>query len=168
MKSVVSKSTLGSEFDEFLFTPIGEDRNGLPLSVVSLFGRMNLDPWQEAGNLAALSAEAASKRLALSLDTLTDPALREANSKATVLRLLAMLPRRVSSAVQTPVVVTGAVAAPDPRARFRTIFFVASAIALVASQLLTTHRYTATQPGVVSGPIAQTVPAQTLPATVAH
>jgi hypothetical protein len=81
MKSVVSKSTLGSEFDEFLFTPIGEDRNGLPLSVVSLFGRMNLDPWQEAGHLAALSADAAGKRLALSLDTLTDPTLREATPK---------------------------------------------------------------------------------------
>jgi hypothetical protein len=163
MKSVVPKSTLGSEFDDFLFTPLGVDHNGLPLSVVSLFGRMNLDPWQEAGNLAALSAEAAAKRLALCLDTLTDPTMREANSKATVLRLLALLPHRVSSAVQTPGVVAGAVAAPDPRGRIRTIFFIASAIALVASQLLTAHRYAPTQPGVVSGPVVPTVAAPTLP-----
>jgi hypothetical protein len=168
MKSVVSKSTLGSEFDEFLFAPLGEDQNGLPLSVVSLFGRMNLDPWQEAGNLAALSAEAAGKRLALCLDTLTDPTLREAHSKATVLRLLALLPRHVSSAVQAPVVVAGAVAAHDPRTRMRTIFFIASAIALVASQLLTAHRYAPTQSEVVPGAAVPTVPTQTLPAPPGH
>ena len=83
---------LGSEFDAFLFAPLGEDRNGLPLSVISHLARMNLDPWQEAGDLAALSTEAAARRLAVSLETLTDPILRQASSRTVVLNLLALLP----------------------------------------------------------------------------
>jgi hypothetical protein len=102
MKSAARQSPLGSELDDFLFASLGEDRNGLPLSVVSLFARMDLDPWQEAGILAALPRDAASKRLACSLDTLTDPQLRKTNSEATVLRLLALLPRS-GAAVRTPV-----------------------------------------------------------------
>jgi hypothetical protein len=102
MKSAAGQSPLGYELDDFLFASLGEDRNGLPLSVVSLFARMDLDPWQEAGILAALPREAATKRLAGSLDTLTDPQLRKTNFEATVLRLLALLPR-ARAAVRTPV-----------------------------------------------------------------
>ena len=35
---------LGSGFDAFLFAVIGEDRNGMALSVVSMLARMDLDP----------------------------------------------------------------------------------------------------------------------------
>lgn len=90
--SAAPRSPLGSEFNDFLFAPIGEDENGLILSVVSLLARMNLDPWEEARNLATLPAQAAGKRLALSLDSLTDPILRQAICETTVLRLLALLP----------------------------------------------------------------------------
>lgn len=40
-----SNFLLGSEFDAFLFASVGDDRNGLPFSIVSLLGRMDLDPW---------------------------------------------------------------------------------------------------------------------------
>lgn len=52
MKPPASFATLGSEFDAFLFAAIGEDRNGMPLSVVSFLARMDLDPWYEASSLA--------------------------------------------------------------------------------------------------------------------
>ncbi|MGO9740546.1 MAG: hypothetical protein ACLPN5_03340 [Roseiarcus sp.] len=35
---------LGREFDDFLFAPIGEDRNGTTLSVLSALARMEVDP----------------------------------------------------------------------------------------------------------------------------
>lgn len=101
MMSAGPPSPLGPELDKFLFTSLGDDCNGLPLSVVSLFARMDLDPWQEAGILAGLPRDAATKRLASSLDTLTDPQLRKTNSDATVQRLLALLPRG-RAAVRTP------------------------------------------------------------------
>ena len=65
-----SSSRLGSDFDAFLFAPLGEDRNGLPLSIVSLLARMDLDPWQEAACLAGLPAQAAAQKLATLLAAL--------------------------------------------------------------------------------------------------
>jgi hypothetical protein len=168
MKSGVPKSQLGSEFDDFLFTPLGEDRNGLPLSVVSLFARMNMDPWQEAGELAALSADAAAKRLTQSLDTLTDPALRPVNPGERVLRLLALLPPHAATAVEAPLLAASAVTAPDPGARIRTILFIATAILLVGSQILGAHRYTPTPPGAVPGPAVLPVPSQMQSAPPGH
>jgi hypothetical protein len=57
-------SLLGPEFDDFLFAPIGEDRNDMPLSVVSALARLDIDPWQEADKLARLPRETATQRLA--------------------------------------------------------------------------------------------------------
>ena len=168
MKSVVPKSPLGSEFDHFLLAPLGEDRNGLPLSVLSLFARLDLDPWQEAGNLAALSADAAGKRLALSLDTLRDPGLRPADPHGTVLRLLALLPRRAATLLQTPAARAGAVAAPDPGARIRTILFITSAVLLVGSQIFAAHRYTSAPPGAAPGSTELPAPSQMSPAPAGH
>jgi len=42
---------IGPEFDEFLRAPIGADRNGTSLSVLSALARLNVDPWQEATSL---------------------------------------------------------------------------------------------------------------------
>jgi hypothetical protein len=168
MKSVTPKAPVGPEFDHFLFASLGEDRNGLPLSVVSLFGRLDLDPWQEAGNLAALSAEAAARRLARSLDTLTDPVLRPADPRATILRLLALLPARAATLLQRPTGATGAAPAPDPGARIRTILFITSAVLLVGSQIFATHRYAPAPPAAVSGASGLPVASQMLPAPAGH
>jgi hypothetical protein len=144
----VAKSRLGSEYDAFLFAPLGEDRNGLPLSVISLLARMNLDPWQEAGDLATLPAEAAATRLSVSLDTLTDPILRQANSRTVVLSLLALLPHRAAPAVPVPGAVIAAVAPADFRARIGAVIVIMSAIALLGSQIIAAHRSAPGQPGV--------------------
>jgi hypothetical protein len=61
---------IGPEFDEFLCAPIGDDRNGTGLSVLSALARLNVDPWQEAMSLALMPREAAVVRLAALIDTL--------------------------------------------------------------------------------------------------
>ena len=158
----MAKSSLGSEFDAFLFAPLGEDRNGLSVSVVSLLARMNLDPWQEAGDLATLPAEAAATRLACSLDTLTDPILRQASSRTMVLGLLALLPRRTAAA--TPTQGAGlAVASPDSRGRIAAIIVIMSAIALLGSQIFTAHRSAPNQAAPAHGSPEFTVPSPALP-----
>jgi hypothetical protein len=86
--------TLGSEYDNFLFASIGDDTNGLPLSVVSALARRDIDPWQEAAELARLPEEAATRRLASLIGTLPNmPPVRLA-STAIAVRLVALLPRR--------------------------------------------------------------------------
>lgn len=40
-----------SEFNAFVFAPIGEERNGMLLSVMSALARRDIDPWQEAARL---------------------------------------------------------------------------------------------------------------------
>ena len=53
----------GAEFNDFLFAPIGEDRNGMLVSVLSGLARLDVDPWQEAADLAQLPGETATQRL---------------------------------------------------------------------------------------------------------
>lgn len=159
MSAARSKSPLGSEFDSFLFTPLGEDQNGLPLSVVSLLARMNLDPWQEAKDLADLPAEAAARRLACSLDSMTDPVLRRASTAGLVSRLLALLPKQRPPGSATPAMGTGVAAPPSRGAHIGTIVMITSAILILGSQLLA-GRKDPTQPAVVHGPAALTIPSQ--------
>jgi hypothetical protein len=94
MKPRASNSSLGSEYDNFLFAPIGDDRNGMTVSVVSLLGRMDLDPWEEAARLAGLSSDAAAQKLALLLRALPDQSMLQADPDGAATRLIALLPRR--------------------------------------------------------------------------
>jgi hypothetical protein len=168
MKSAATKSPPGSEFDNFLFATLGDDQNGLPLSVVSLLARLNLDPWHEAQALAALSTEAAGERLALSLDSLMDQNLRQKNSEAAVLRLLALLPPRAFKAIDTTVASPSAVAATAPGARIGVIVFITSAIFLVGSQIVAAYRESSILPKVVPDPVILTVASHPQPATPVH
>jgi hypothetical protein len=52
-----------TEFDEFLFAPIGEEADGTPLTVLSVLARLDVDPWDEAAELARLSVESATQKL---------------------------------------------------------------------------------------------------------
>lgn len=64
------------EFDRFLYAPVGEDRNGYVVTVLSTFARLGLDPWQEAAQLVTLEREAARVRLGTLLARFRDvPAL---------------------------------------------------------------------------------------------
>jgi hypothetical protein len=58
-----SIALLGPEFDDFLFAPLGDEKNGLVLRVVSALARLDMDPWDETANLAALPRLAATERL---------------------------------------------------------------------------------------------------------
>ena len=43
------------EFDSFLFAAVGEERDGIPLSVLSALSRLGLDPRDEAARLSRLT-----------------------------------------------------------------------------------------------------------------
>ncbi len=60
------------EFDSFLFAPVGEEVNGVPLSVLSALSRLGLDPRDEAARLSRLTKEAAAEQLARMIARLSD------------------------------------------------------------------------------------------------
>jgi hypothetical protein len=123
MNPPASTSRLGTEFDDFLFAPLGEDRNGLPLSIVSLLGRMDLDPWREADRLAALPAEAAVHRLASLLAALPVASLTEADPGTMAASLIALLPARTAHKAPSPVPAINASAAAHPRVVISALLF---------------------------------------------
>src|SRR5580704_9798265 len=88
-------STLAAEFDDFLFASIGEERNGMLLSVVSALARLNIDPWQEAANLAQLARTTATRRLAALIATLPDSPTTHLEPRENAAQLIAHLPGRV-------------------------------------------------------------------------
>jgi hypothetical protein len=96
MTRCTSIAPLGSEFDNFLFASIGEDRNGMLLSVLSVLARLDIDPWQAADELAQLPGETATQRLASLIAALPDGASARPDPGTVATRLVALLPHRAS------------------------------------------------------------------------
>jgi hypothetical protein len=79
------------KFDEFLFTPIGEEENGTVLNVMSAFARRNVDPWEEAARLSRLPRDVATRELCAMVAELPSGANR-ASPRAIAERLMSPLP----------------------------------------------------------------------------
>jgi hypothetical protein len=105
-------SSLGSEFDDFLFAPVGEERNGMLLSVLSALARLDIDPWQEAAKLADLPGETATQRLTSLIAALPDEPSAHRDSGRVATRLIALLPSRSRSDIPSRETSLGAGALP--------------------------------------------------------
>jgi hypothetical protein len=79
------------KFDEFLCTPIGEEKNGMVLNVMSAFARRNVDPWEEAARLSRLPRDVATRELCAMIAELPSGANR-ASPRAIAERLMSPLP----------------------------------------------------------------------------
>lgn len=97
MKAGAATTTAGSDFDEFLYAPIWEERNGMLLSMLSALARLNVDPWDEAARLARLPREAATRFLTTLISALPDAPTARADPRALAERLIALLPQRVAT-----------------------------------------------------------------------
>ena len=96
-------ANLRTDFDAFLFAPIGEASNGMPLTLLSVLARLGVDPWEEAADLAHLALEPALQRLSSRLEAM--PAGRPATAADTVniaTRLIALLHRAPAPKASTP------------------------------------------------------------------
>jgi len=61
---MASLAPLGPEFQPFLQSKLWEEKNETRLTVLSALARLDIDPWLEAAELAALPKVGAEKRLA--------------------------------------------------------------------------------------------------------
>jgi hypothetical protein len=105
-----------SEFDAFLFAHIGEEKNGMLLSVLSAFARLDLDPWREAAELARMPQRSARQRLTSLLEALPNQPSTRPEPETVSTRLIALLPRAASPSVASSDQLPGAIATPNSRA----------------------------------------------------
>ena len=92
----------GREYEAFLFAPLGDDRNGTPLAIASILGRMSLDPWSEAASLAALPVDAAERKLASLIDAMPNQPPGHPESATLAAHLIKLLPTRSKPALPDP------------------------------------------------------------------
>jgi len=138
---------IGPEFDEFLCAPIGADRNGTGLSVLSALARLNVDPWQEATSLARMPREAAVVRLTALIDAL--PNEGTIGIPTTIAAdLVALLPRGNSPNVRSSV----SLFAPAGRWQAR-ILMALSALAIMALIVFAISAIIPVRPGIGENPL---------------
>jgi hypothetical protein len=153
----------GPEFDAFLFAPVGEDRSGMPLSVVSMLARLDLDPWQTAAQLAALSPDFAAQELVSILGSLHIWSLQSCDILLIARHLVAMLPHSPPSPTSPLRALSGSAGTTVPRPHANRLFLAIYLLFIVASQLLLPRflpTHADSPPAAVSGP----APAQMLSA----
>jgi hypothetical protein len=159
MSLSASASLLRSEFDDFLFAPIDEDRNGMLLSVLSALARLDVDPWQEAAKLALLPGEMAIKRLALLIAALPAGASAQRDPGTIAARLVALLPRRTSAKIPSGETASGVGETINSRAL---VYGIVMAFVLGALCVITS-RQTPERVDNAQAPASSTVSPQTPP-----
>jgi hypothetical protein len=85
-------SLLHSDLNDFLFASVGDEQNGMPLSVISALTRLDVDPWEEAARLAALPKAVAAEALAPMIARLPIGRPQPSDNLAITQRLVELLP----------------------------------------------------------------------------
>jgi hypothetical protein len=106
-------------FERFLYSFVGQDANGLPLSVLSVIARHDVDPWEEAAKLSQLPERAAVSQLVSMLGAPPQGPPDSEQQTRTAARLIALLPPRCVA----PLSVRNALAEIVPRKYSAMIYY---------------------------------------------
>jgi len=85
--------TAKSQLETFLYAPIGEEGNGMTLSVLSGLSRLGVDPWDEAARLSLLPKDGAITALGQRIAQLPRGAWQFSDTMGIAARLVALLPK---------------------------------------------------------------------------
>jgi hypothetical protein len=108
-----------SEYNAFLFAAVGEEKVGLPLTVLTALTRLGFDPWREAARLSDLPKETAARAFAVTIAMLPEGDWKASESEAIAARLVNWLPGR--SALAIPLVEATLIRGKKMRSRFATV-----------------------------------------------
>lgn len=89
-------SLLHSDLNDFLFASVGEEQNGVTLTVVSGLTRLGLDPWEEAARLTPLPKPMAAEGLAKLIARLPIRRAQSLDDLAISRRLVELLPAQTA------------------------------------------------------------------------
>jgi hypothetical protein len=107
-----------SEYNAFLFAAVGEEKAGLPLTVLTALTRLGFDPWREAARLSDLPRETAARAFAVTIAMLPEGDWKASESEAIAARLVNCLPGR--SALAIPSVEAASIGAQRMKSGFAT------------------------------------------------
>jgi hypothetical protein len=88
------------EFDSFLYASVGEEVDGVPVSVLSALSRLGLDPRDEAARLSHLTKETAADQLARMIAGLSDGRWTLSEARGIAGRLIERLPTSTTAGKQ--------------------------------------------------------------------
>ena len=94
-------SLLHSDLNDFLFASVGDEQNGMPLSVLSALTRLGVDPWEEAGRLAALPKALAAEAMASMIARFPIARPLRSDNLAVGRRLVELLPEHQQAGLPT-------------------------------------------------------------------
>jgi hypothetical protein len=123
-------SPVNSEFNDFLYALVGDEGNGMTLSVISALTRLDIDPWQEAARLSDLSKEKAVQALAPIIARLPGGQWADADTPNIAVRLAGLLPHHDSP---TPSGLAVSIGSGKPH--YQAIFLVLYVVGSVAASL---------------------------------
>ncbi len=131
---------LGSEFDRFLFASVGDERNGMALSVLSALARLNVDPWEVTVALSRMPKEKAKERLSQMIAPMTDGLVASLSSEVVAARLIGLLPNpsNASFDMPSPVKIAGAAIAWPPKNLIALVLFAIVLVSCVLAFALST------------------------------
>ena|ERR1700733_8557419 len=168
MKRTGSVFSLGSEFDEFLLAPIGDDNNGMQLSVLSALARLDVDPWEEAAALGRLPRGAATSKLAALIAALPAGPSARPDPRTIASRLIPLLPRPVASEVPPRPAVSGIGAVTRSPILTYLILYGISMLLMLALQWLIVGPQVPAQANSAPTPPAHVVSPESPPSSSAH
>lgn len=109
-----------SPYNAFLFATVGEEKVGLPLTVLSALARLGFDPWSEAARLSELPRETAARVFAVTIAMLPEGDWKASESEAIAVRLVNCLPGRSAAVIAPAGGASAAGAAPPASVMTRT------------------------------------------------
>ena len=101
-----------SQYNAFLFAPVGQESTGQELTALTLLTRLGIDPWLEAARLSDLPKDAAARAFAATIVRLPQEDRRGWDAEAIAQRVVNCLP--AASVAPVPLV-PGAPAQRDGR-----------------------------------------------------
>ncbi len=129
------------------------------LSVLSALARLNLDPWQEAAELARLPGTVAMQRLTLLIAELPDVQSAPSDAGTIAARLVALLPHKALPNIPSREALLGAGAVP----KSRTIMFVIFMILALGVQWIAASHQPPAKANNAHTPVASTASAKQPP-----
>lgn len=123
---------LRPDLDHFLFAPVGEERDGISLSVISALTRLGLDPWDEATRLSSLPKRQAVDQLSPMIGRLSGTRWSSSEAREIALGLIELLPTKSSTRGSMEVRRCGHRKVPPSTAFWLLICFLLLATALIS------------------------------------